>query len=492
MRYMPKPIKKLDQYLRINYPWLWETRIHINLFMAGVILLLFVLLGFLFKIDLTEVLGRRETFQLYLTLFIPAFIWLVYMIYTMVLFNSEKSFGYRFKYQELFVFLIYLVTFSLPLLVPYSTVRVIDFRTGNLISDKKLMEDMQAVNYGSLYFPLNLYDYNCYSNDSIYLEIIEKGIDSEILRNYELDYYTMDSIFKQIGRFSAQRPKLYFKATSQFYISEEQDSLLREFICKRNIDKSPDIAKEKINKYINTLRKYSDIAEINEDEILSDYLNNEYIGSYTSKVIRDDIIQMLSTIERITAANELSGSMYDKEPIWVLFFFVFYLAIAFNVFKNVHWKQLILSIVFISFSLILLAIIDLIYRSEGNIVLCGSLLIIIIGLIISFEGFRTKRFSVIVNQSVALLNFTLPILPFLILFFMDEILDFYKWPYFDKYMETYETTYGTEARYSSMFYALKETVIQFTIWGGLLFYTFFWNSYLKVLYIKFWSLPKKS
>jgi len=107
----------------------------------------------------------------------------------------------------------------------------------------------------------------------------------------------------------------------------------------------------------------------------------------------------------------------------------------------------------------------------------------------SFRAFSATRYTVWMNQAVVLLNFLLPVVPFAILGFMDVVLDFFHWEYFDQYREM-KFYYGEwHWDYTDEYHIVVEAIRLITFWAGILTYPFVWNTYVKILYLRLWALP---
>jgi len=518
-------MRELDTYLRVNQPWLWATRIHIHLFTSLVLGFIFTLVGLGFVLNLRDLPSMTDSQIFFTLLIIPAIIYGVFVTYHMSLYNSDKSFGRTFFYQELFVFLIYIISFMLPLIIPYSAQVMIDLRIAALVDDEVLYEDHVRFEHGMVYFPRSWYDYSYYPSDSIYIKdykgeemIMEPEFEFGTQEEYEAFealqkmHYTKerewrmmkDSIYSQSGIFEHRRPALYLMRSNShtydyYYKGERQslywieDSLRKDFIYQRNLDRDIVHAREGVANVLQLIDKYSDWNDVkvkmDEQMIVNDYLKNNYAKSYSEVYLHGNLSRTRSNMWRIAQAKDFGGYMYQG-AVWLTFgVFIYYLAILFNVFKNVHWKQLLLGLTVVGVVAALLGMVDAMFYFKGELFTTGSLILILVCIGLSFTAFKADRFSVFKNQAIVILNFLLPVVPVLFLFYMSEYWDFFKCEYFDQYLEKVLYRGEWTWKYSAEYYELVSMIRWSTFWGGLIAYTLIWNTYLKMIYLRLWALP---
>ncbi|MBA3898872.1 MAG: hypothetical protein H0X62_01470 [Bacteroidetes bacterium] len=148
----PPFLKRADIYLRKNHPWIWATKVHLHIYLAFLLACIFSLVGLFYNIDVNQVPTGNDQDVLFNLLFVPAALFGVFIIYNMSLFNPDKSAAYRFKYQEFFLFLIYIFSFFLPFVIPYSAGLILNERISALVSDETYEQDVTAFNYGRIFF----------------------------------------------------------------------------------------------------------------------------------------------------------------------------------------------------------------------------------------------------------------------------------------------------------------------------------------------------
>lgn len=511
----PSFLNRFDEYLRINHSWIWATRIHYNTYLAILLSLFFLLLSFLYRMDLTDVVSRYQLSEFFGLLFVPATIFWLYIIYNMALFNPDKSSGYRFRYREFFVFLIYFFNLSLPLLIAYPPSIVLNNRIANMVTDHELVANQNTYCYGVVFFPLTHYDYQYYPSDSAYLERLRLMSIYDRLTAEEKDELQAqshfrsemkDSIFWHRGVFEKQRPKLYYSQSVAFsyrhnfvqsridrkaYMEElVTDSVFQLYVERVNVDRDPDIALKGIRGMKELLSKYYGDALMDERTILSNFENNVYYSS-RSKNLNDAIHDVRRNISNIQGAKFRHSPAFEWEVFVGLIVFIFCLTLLFQLFKNIHWKQLILAIAVSGLLITVLFVMEIMIDTQGHFLISAAAFLPIVFLFLSYQGYSIRKFSWPLNQINIMLNLVLPFYPVIVLFYLDEIHDILRGPYFDQYKEYYTAVSGnTQWRYTEEYYLIIHRIWLTTFWSGLILYVLVWNSYLKSLYLRYWSLPK--
>jgi len=455
------------------------------------------------------------------------------MIYQMALFNTDKSAAYRFRYQEFFIFLIYLFTFFLPLLIPYPASLILNERISNLVSDNELQHDQNSLNEGLIFFPVsNAAFYSYYPSDSIYLHQFRKRnnyddayldetentsslSDSTIQKRKEWVALT-DSIYFHKGVFANVRPKLYYRNTrmwsrDNFYnyntyiraelnesISETslKDSLFLLYLDKINIVRDPNEASKHIAQLSETISTYSIIKgmELDQKAILNDFLKHNYYQSYCNNY--PDLSTIIySSIDNITnihrAKLKVDIGSWNADFLFGLFIFIFCITTIFQIYKNVHWKQVLLGAAILAILFTLVCIIEIVFDFNGKFVSFAGIFLSALFLLASIKGFYIKEFNWVLNQAAVILAFCLPYFPLIILAYLDQHHGIFTISYFDKYLEPFKSYDGTISwSYNREYRELVTFIWLSTFWGGILAYVFIGNSYMKTLFLRFWSLPK--
>ena len=517
LRTAPPFLRKADAYLRINHSWIWTTRIQIHLYLGLILGLVFSIVGLLYSIDLTDVPGSNSQNTFYMILFVPATAFCIYMLYNMSLFNTDKSHAYRFKYQEFFLFLIFFFTFCLPLLIIYPASMILNARIANLVEDDQFETDKEQLNRGLVFFPVSKYEYDYYPSDSLYIyETITHPVNND--NEYNAPHLQRrenmkELIFTHSGEFEKSRPKLYYhhsrdwtntysygryrrnsmrhhdfnaKAAERVSI---QDSLYRMYIDSVNIYHDPEVAKRHISEMHLLLKKYNGNYDVDKQRILNNFMTNYYKPGDQRLEIALQTVK--DNVTAIYYAKNKYVSAWNLDVFRSLLIFAFCFTLLFQVFKNVHWKQLLLALGIAACLLTLVIIVEVISRFRGEFFALTGVILPFLLLALSVAGFRIKKFHWIFNQANIYLTWLLPFYPLIILAYLANYHQFFGMDYFDRYKVEITNQYGRKDWiYSDAYYILVSKIWHYTFWAGILSYVFLWNSFLKLLYLRYWSLPK--
>lgn len=550
LKIAPSFLKKFDEYLRVNHTWLWTTRIHLHLYASLLATILFSGLGLIYVVDIMEVPSRHDQNFLFGILMVPAVALALYFVYNMSLFNVDKSAGRRFKYQEFFLFIIYYLSFCLPLVIPFSASMILNERIDSLVENATFEEDKKTYNKALIYFPHdNSGDYSYFPSDTAYL-VYEKRNDNEYDDNLSAieaaamaaadakaaaQSVTMDlensdvhdslsnawdlmrdSIYYHKGVFKHTRPRLYYSNSLEWnnswnyddygYLnnfspdektvdkSHIADSLFHIYLRGINISKEPTNARKDITAFLKLVQKYHQDTLINADFVYTNFKKNVYGGiPFNADYMRMAVSDLDDNISHIQTAKSKHVSAWDRDTHVFLVIFIFVLTVIFQVYKNVHWSELLISagvaavlITLIVFVTIMLNFVGI--RSDSYIPLGLALLF----LAASVRGFYITRFSRPLNQINILLYYGMPYFPVIILAFLVEYFEIFKIAYFDKYKHYVVNDEGVkELVYNDAYFQLVDDIWMWTFIGGVVMFVFVWNSYLKTLFLRYWSLPKK-
>ena len=522
----PPILKDLDNYLRVNHTWIWSTKVHIHTYMALLLGSFFSMVAAIYIVDIHDVVSVSEQDTFFGLLFIPAVIFAMYILYNMSLFNTDKSCSYRFKYQEFFLYILFFFNLALPLLIPLPAAFILNERVDNLVEDSQFEQDKTDINYGIGYFPYKAYDFVYYPTDSIYIietDTIESN-NFDMHYNKESNYYYAgqyrdqklkewgefrDSIYWHKGIFKNTRPKLYYQYRNRWkkgyydyseyayeysYNSElYKDSLLGIHITALNTKRDYQLAASYIGKVSKMIRKYYKDTIVDETVILNDFKIHNYGYGYVDENIAHSMRAIIINVSRIHGAK-LRKVVVWQSGFWVfLGIFVFCLTLLYSIFKSVHWKQFLLSFGTSALLLTVILIIEVSFRFKGDFVALTGVILPIVLLFKTIQGFQIKKFSWILSQTNILLSIILPFYPLIVLFYLDEYHDIFEIAYFDQFKEYYIDTAGDEQwNYNQAYYTLVSFIWWTTFYSGLGIYVVAWNSYLKTLYLRYWFLPKKT
>ncbi len=534
LKISPSFIKELDRRLRVNLPWVWATRIHLNLFWGLVLGVLFAMIGLIYQVDERSVIEERSLENLFMILCIPSTILGVFSIYQLALFNDEKSYGKHFFGKETLTFIIYFITFIIPLVIPFSTTYVINRKIAGILTHEELKSKGYDLKYGQCYFPTERYQYAFYTSDYNYLysqtnsdkysSLAKNKSMNEVVNAFYAKYahqFTRrngesriaDSVFYGSSFFESHKIFLYRNINNsggalmaydyemkRMGIDFLSDSLLRDFIFRRNLDHDESIAMEKINRFIPLLYQFSYVPDnISAELILDDYRNNRYANSYSYRYLQDKIDQVEENMGRIARAKMYKADFFS--PIIFIGFGIagFLIAMLYSIYKNVNWKQLLLGVGALAVIAAIFGVIEGVGQMHGKFILTASQVVFWILIILSIRTYGLRRKNVFVIQSVIILNLTVIFFPILTLFFLDEICGFYYWSIFDSYLIPNNPRLNLDMQYYGGMHNVGNYVYEYqqlkslikicTNVAGFVLYFVFWHSYFKRLYLKLWALP---
>jgi hypothetical protein len=510
----PAALKQFDSYLRVNHTWIWSTAIHLHLYLGILLTAVFSIVGLLYSVSLTDVPSPREQETFFGILIVPAIVLGLLILYNMSLFNTDKSHAYRFRYQEFFLLLIYFISFCIPLVIPYSASTILNKRVATLITDQEFEHDREALDKARLFFPeASGGYYNYYPTDSAYIHQLHLHSQDDryaatATASYVMDYgefwrVMRDSIFYHKGIFSEKRPHLYYETERLWAWNNgwetdpnpstttyRKDSAFRQYLKRMNIERNPSEAAFHIAQMRALTEKYFGAFSYDEQDVLSRFKNNYYLPSNENVWRAQGIETVEAHLYNIMMAKDQRVSSASVEMLYVFMILAFCITLLFQMYKNVHWNQLLLAIGLGTLILTLMVIIEVVAHTNGDFFLTMSAWLPVVFLIFSLRVLSLKRFSWKYNVVVLFLNALIPFFPVIFLLYMDEIFRFFTMPYFDKYM-VYEWRNGYfDWFYTDRYYEVVNMIKIWTFVGGVLLYAFVWNSYLKVLYLRLWSLPK--
>lgn len=516
---LPKFLKSYDAYLRVNHTWLWATRIHINLYLALLLNLVFIVLTFLYPTSITNAVYHGDVSTYFGLLFIPAALFFGLIVYQMALFNTDKSYAHRFRFQETWLFLIYFVSLVLPLSIPYTSAALLSERVAYIEKEDQLQNDLKVYSYGQMFFPISSAQYDYFESNEDYskdLEYRKKEYRKVISAEKELWFSlqpTRDSIsgniFRHKFQYKNQRPRLFFNYHNldrSYYYGEgnysyrnhgnwindvDPSGTILLDLQRFNFNPSRDLATERIAEFSQLIKKYSSVDEIDEAQVLSDFFANNYVESYAYKDLRDYIFEARDNLLNIKSAHDKRAVVWNSEVFEFFLLWAFCLTLLFQAFKNVHWSQLIRSALVCGLLLTVLVVISVLTPHRLKVPIIVSAYFPLFLLFFSLNGFKLQRFSTRYLQINIILNFFLPFFPLMFWLYLDEVHKLYSWSVFDGLREAERIKNPNRWNYDSLSYSTRRQLEYIVLWCGILFYVFVGNNYLKSLYLRYWSLPKK-
>lgn len=525
LKIAPKWLTKIDVFLRINYVWIWATRIHLMLYFNLLLTLVVSIISFVSPLDLRDLLKVKDLSNFYIPLLIPAFLFMGFYIFQVVLFNPDKRFTKGKSWHSIVVFLCMQLGLFLPFLMPISTAVVLNYKIANMVSDEEFVEDRNMYLTSGFYMYNNSDYFGLYKNPEDYLKAKNKTyFEPEFKRNGQIyeDYekkVLRDSIFFHKGVFKNNRPKLYRNANvyneglylfteklTNPFIQNYVDSIVLHFTIQQNINFSKSIAVKEIGNINYLLSKYSYYDRLFPDSVIHDFESNTYQG-YTfnnSRVKGQDynvyyedysystlkFEEIGSTLYNIVEAKNYFIPNSVSSFMFVMFYVTYFLSVLILLFKWINWKQFLLFLLINGVLLAILGVFEAIYRFKGVLILNFTLIIMLISYFILVKSYFNKMYKWWNNQWSIFAYLFLPTIFIFLLGYLDEIFHFWYWDYFkQKYYKRIYNGYEWTMELTPEYYELKSTVAFICFHSGLLLFVVLLPLLHKV-FMRLHALPK--
>lgn len=310
-RFTPTFLQKIDKDWLLNQPEIWATRIHHLLFWGALYVGGLSLLGMLYPVSSNNVPDTEASFAI--GLFSAAFGFL-YWVYQVSLYRPQEQFGNLptgYSVKEIGIYLagiVFLMSGS------FFFSKQIDTKSAHVVSKSRLIEDVNRLNIGYIYFA-NRYD-------------IQNAVSSE---NYIYPHYTL-------------------------YPQEEFEGALtaEEFSYKvRNVQKDKKTQLAQIENYIESYNRYTnDPILASPQEVLNGF--NAQVASISAGETTDNNIdesayyhdtwQVDRVIGRIAKAKTHHSIFYDWEFYGVMSILSGILGLSFLVFLRLGLRKFIMTI----------------------------------------------------------------------------------------------------------------------------------------------------
>jgi hypothetical protein len=194
LKLAPGFLRRFDEYLRLNHPWFWATRLHLNLYLAIFSTAISVAIGFIIPTDMGDTPHFMYLGNILRILAIPAIAWLILEFRQLSLYNADKSHGKQSAYREFFVLIVYLITFALPLTFPVPATMILEHRIQNLGLTEEFALD---------YFSINSYFWTIMIILVFYIAILFNIFKQVRAKNFFLNFAFCGGILFLLGIFSA-------------------------------------------------------------------------------------------------------------------------------------------------------------------------------------------------------------------------------------------------------------------------------------------------
>lgn len=495
---IPNFLKNLDAYLLLNAPVIWISKLHYVLFFGLLMWLFSALIGFIIPINLFE---SQDLGLWYFLFTILAIVALCFWIYRNVIFNIEKKFGNRHWTDEYKIFFLsffsvfIFMSFAFPFSIIYNS------RVANTVTDSELITDINILNEGE---PFIVTDINHYYSE----------YDSIKDKNY---YYINDC-----NTFEEYTPYFIREDSVKLNLLTYYNQTKRYQKRKNNYAEIGQL----IQNYINVVKKYNIEFNYSASQCLKYYQNLVEKSPQTNEsfIGLDGInkYDLKEGIENIAEAKFGKLFLWKSEFLLFLFYSTFYISLLIMMFKMVHWKQYIITIITLIILPILLFIISMLipysFRNNSeNIFVNLVLLSFFVAIFFAIKGILdNKKFNSFSNICLQLVYLTFPFIPLLTILFLQHTFNvFYDSSFYtdnsvaianeiaNEIGEGIGTTVPQNAYYSSKEYLYLKLVYEngkhlfelatwISIYGTTFIYIIALVPIFKNLFVKQLALPRKS
>jgi hypothetical protein len=350
-KFVPAFIKQFDHYLLTHYPIIWQSRIHNVIYAVLTTDILLALLASLIPVEI----GQSPEIGTWIWIFfILAVTYLVIWMVHAGRFNLFKHYGKRPIGDEYINFFLNLICVTLIVSTMFVFPVVLESKSKNVESYKEIAQDINKLNLGAPFFPLNAYNYNNtgeqISDTGFKIKLYNYTTFGEFGYSDLLSYQNRDN--GNIGR-SFRKPESVESEISNYDYNNEMkgDSnelgLYNKSYTQSLFQKRKSRAEQlkMIEDYIATEEKYGSKFDyeaayyLNQFDAANDYT---YKGSLNYNNYSYTARYRIASLIRI-----------KNEPLFVLrdgflhalWYFLFYITLLFMIYRNVRRRDFTLSLV---------------------------------------------------------------------------------------------------------------------------------------------------
>lgn len=492
--FIPAFLKRFDEYLLLNHPIFWISKLHIVLFFGIILLLFSTLVGMIIPLNLSNTQDLGLWYFLFTILSIIA---LCFWIYRNVIFNIEKKFGARKWTDEYKIFFLNFTCVLVFLSFPLPFTSVYNQRVANFVTDDELIEDINQFNLAAPYIVNDLNAYASYYDSTA--------------KEYFYDV-------KELSRYDDLTPWHIRYDTVKF------PNLLTSYELEKYYGKTlkPDqeILKH-LNKYIYLSSKYGFSFNSSSEFELKHYKDLYKDSPFSVRTFSYRNIgykyELTRCLENISDAKFNKLFIFRTEFLHFLFYAVFYITLLVMLFKMVNWRQYLITAVALALIPIILFIISQVlpysvnYQVRENAYVIQLVLVFFTALV--FTGLSIKdnhHFNGFKNICVQIVYLSAPVFPMLFLYFLKEIFNVFVVPPGDVYSgaeaaksfvedlnnDSSSYYYSADYLYSELLQAYWRK--QYELWfygmmyGGIVFFILVLLPLMKQLFVKHLALPRVS
>ncbi len=529
----PVQLKQLDTFLRINYAWIWATRIHLTVYSSLLLIVLGLILGNLFPVELREITTEREIESIFGYLVIPSVLLMGFIIFQICIYNINKEHSNNSPFTSVLVLIFTFISILSPFTLPFTSAIVLNNRVSKIIPDQEYIQDRNEFLKARFFVNEGEYSYSYFESDSAYFNsFVPKKYRESSSYIEEVEYQTdsaeiyKDSIFYHKGIYKDARPRLY-KTTAynnaRFWLRSENtthttwgtsipDSLFKKYYIFNNTHFNKDSCRHHLTAVNRLMNKYSIKAEFNVDSAVFDLTQNNYVGyrhrewkrTNPNRGQSESVVYYYGenhsvfdeTGDNLLEIKKAKNSTLPGDTEGFLMFFTymsFVLSVLVLLFKMINWKQLLLNLLLSGILIAVFAVFEAIYRFRGDLIATASLSTILLCLFLTILVWRKSRYYWTLNQTTILAYLFSAHVFLIAILYMDEVWNFWEWRYFDTYKVQYfhEDGSGPFTRYSLAHDTLKERTIWACHFGGIAFFTLVAVPYFHKTFKRLQVLPKK-
>lgn len=502
------PLQKLDEFLRTSMPWLWQTKIHEHLYLSILLVALSWLFCAVMPNHILNPISRRDIEEVFAWMFIPAVVLFAFFVYRMAQFNIHKRNGKYFFYQEFFEFIIFFISVLLCVLLPYSVATTLNYRVSNLISDEKLVEYEISMEFADYYFPCTWYHFDYFENVSEYQRFIEDALDRHGPWNEEellsersrkrMSEDEVDKVFNHLDTYEYHRPKLYYAIEYSYYCSLKYGEIFDDYYgvsisevekqrriesmerkIALNLNQDDEVTRTHIDNIVQIINEFSG-KNVDGEKVFDDFKNHRYRLSYAYEN-NNVVYEVNDKLNNINTAKNWNFFMFRSQSLFIFVLVSFFIALFYYIFKNVHWKQMLLGIVVPAIVLSILGMLLASFRADEEVVLPLFLSIFITAMISTTTIIWAKRYHKWHGIVSVFTNILLPVFFVYAVFSFDEL-----------HLIDHENVYKLLNPFFGGEYISTSDTVALCFIYGVIFYIFVGNSYMKFIYRKMHFLPRKS
>ncbi len=511
LKIAPKELRLIDIYLRENYPWIWATRIHFTLYAMILLGAFAAFIGLITPVDIQDPLSSNDIMTFFGIFMFPTIIFMGYIIFQLCLFSVEKRKGKSSFFRPLIVFPLMMISVLTPTVMPFTVSYVLNTKTGNVIDNEQVDFDRHNLKKAEYFINDGESDYIYFDTEKEYKNYWN-GSTSQHDQSYRRDI--RGDIYDHVGRFSESRPRLYrsrvysrdynnsyYRYSTEELSSIEMEKSVLQFYHDQNLNLSLTEAERYLDYVNDCIERYSQNGKLEVDSILYELKHNIYSDCYSNRkynytnryndyqVVRRSFHKASRNLSHIKRAQ---STLFPRDAGFMFLGFLwatFIITLLLFIFRLVHWKQFLLSILIIGIYLTLIGIIEGVGNFHGDFFPIMAVLFVIASMISLNGVWGLNKFSAVINQMAIITFLSLPFFPVMILAYLDEVLKIFTIDYFDKYLIEDVSRYRP---YSEEYYELKKTIWLVTFWSGLVFFYLIGLPYLKKVFLRLMSLPKKN